>query len=79
MPVLVKIQETSSAEPSTGSWVKEVRIQAGMTRKELAEIVGVHEKTVQSWEEGKTKPRQAKQQVLARLMAEDGGENSASL
>ncbi|MDE2844970.1 MAG: helix-turn-helix transcriptional regulator [Chloroflexota bacterium] len=73
VPILVKIQEVSSTEPPISSWVKQVRIQAGLTRKGLAETVGVHEKTVQSWEEGKTKPRQVKRQLLAKLMAEDPG------
>ena len=70
MPILVEFQEGSSSEPPISSWVKEVRIKSGFTRRQLAEMVGVHEKTVESWEIGKTVPRQAKQQMLASLTSE---------
>lgn len=70
MPILVEFQEGSSSELPISSWVKEVRIKSGFTRRQLAEMVGVHEKTVESWEIGKTVPRQAKQQMLASLTSE---------
>ena len=71
MPILVEFQEVSSSEPPISSWVEEVRIKSGSTRKQLAEMVGVHEKTVQSWEMGKTVPRRAKRQLLASLTSEE--------
>ncbi len=71
MPILVEFLEVSRSEPPISSWVKEVRIKSGFTRKQLAEMVGVHEKTVQSWEIGKTVPGRAKQQMLASLTSED--------
>lgn len=69
-PVLVEFQNASISEPPTGSWVREVRLKSGLTRKELAEVVGVHEKTVQSWEDGKSTPRRDKHLTLAQLLSE---------
>ena len=71
MPILVEFREVIHSKKSISSWVKEVRNKSGMTRKELGAIVGVHEKTVQSWENGRTAPSREKRQMLASITSED--------
>ena len=43
------------------------RIDAGYTQKEVAEIVGVTEATIISWETGKTSPKMEYSQKLSEL------------
>ena len=43
------------------------RINAGYTQKEVAEIVGVSEKTVIDWEAGRTTLKMEKAQILSEL------------
>ena len=70
-PILVRLMDLSGSQSSTGSWVRQMRIKSGMTKRELAELVGVHEKTVHSWEDGKTTPRRSKLRALSQIMGED--------
>lgn len=70
-PILVRFMDLSGSQSSTGYWVRQMRIKSGMTKKELAELVGVHEKTVHSWEDGKTTPRRSKLRALSQIMGED--------
>jgi len=53
--------------------IKELRKRTGMTQGQLAEMVGVHVRTVQVWESGGAIP-ETKHAILRRLM---GGELSA--
>lgn len=39
-----------------GKFIAETRNQAGMTQKELADIIGVSDKTISKWETGKSMP-----------------------
>ena len=43
------------------------REQSGYTQKELAKVVGVNEKTVVSWETGKTAPSMENAQKLSEV------------
>ena len=43
------------------------RIQAGYSQAEVAEILGCSDKTIVSWETGKTAPKMEKAQELRRL------------
>lgn len=43
------------------------RVNAGYTQREVAEIIGVNEKSVIDWEAGRTTPRMDKAQKLSEL------------
>ena len=43
------------------------RVQNGYTQKEASELVGVSEKTLVSWESGKTAPNMEKAQKLSEV------------
>ena len=43
------------------------RVNAGYTQKEVAEIVGVSEKTIIDWEAGRTAIKMEKAQILSEL------------
>lgn len=43
-------------EKETGNFIAEVRKQKNMTQRDLAEIVGVSDKTISKWETGKSLP-----------------------
>ena len=36
----------------TGNFIKELRKEKGLTQKELAEIIGLSDKTISKWETG---------------------------
>ena len=43
------------------------RVQNGYTQKEVSDLIGVSEKTLVSWESGKTSPNMEKAQKLSEL------------
>lgn len=43
------------------------RLQAGYTQKEVANLIGVSEKTIVDWEAGHTAPKMEKAQKLSEL------------
>ncbi len=55
--------------------IKDLRLKLGVTQRELAEMVGVSEKTVQNWEYGKPIPT-TKHQILRAIQSGGGGECS---
>ncbi len=64
IPVLVEFRDAPDYESRRSSWIRDKRLATGLSQKELAESLGVHEKTVQSWENGKTTPQSSNQQRL---------------
>lgn len=48
--------------------IKDLRLKLGVTQRELAEMVGVSEKTVQNWEYGKPIPT-TKHQILRTIQS----------
>lgn len=59
--------------------IKEIRAKLGVSQEKLAEMVGVHHRTIQNWESG-TKIPNSKSTILRGLLAKDeqtyfGGEN----
>ena len=58
-----------SADAATfGDRVTGAREARGMTRRELADRLGVHVKTLESWEEDRADPRANKLQMLAGVL-----------
>lgn len=47
--------------------VKEIRDFAGLTQKEFAEVTKISVKTIQNWEQGRTKPSLQDVQYLINL------------
>lgn len=43
-------------EKATGNFIAEIRKQKNMTQKDLAEVIGVSDKTISKWETGKSLP-----------------------
>lgn len=43
------------------------RVQAGYSQKELADLIGVSDKTVNFWETGRTAPNMDKAQLLSEV------------
>ena len=52
----------------SGLDIKDLRLKLGVTQRELAEMVGVSEKTVQNWEYGKPIPT-TKHQILRTIQS----------
>lgn len=46
----------SMNEKETGQFIAEIRKQKNMTQRELAEQIGVSDKTISKWETGKSIP-----------------------
>lgn len=61
VPIPVKIQFNSKT-------IKSLRNQIGATQSELANLVGVSPRTVESWESDRTEPNRSAQKLLALLM-----------
>lgn len=36
--------------------IKEARTKAGLTQKEMSELFGIPKRTIENWEEGKSRP-----------------------
>jgi transcriptional regulator with XRE-family HTH domain len=51
--------EGMATEPAIGTKIKRARERKRWTQKQLAEAVGVSQKTIDNWEHGHTKPRSA--------------------
>ena len=49
--------ETMAAEPAIGTKIKRARERMRWTQKRLADEVGVSQKTVDNWENGRTSPK----------------------
>lgn len=47
--------------------IKAARINAGLTQKELAKIIGVSNLTISSWETGKTEPTVSQLKKIAEV------------
>ncbi len=45
-------------------WISANRKSRGMSREKLAEVVGVTDRTILNWEQGKTMPKADKMRVL---------------
>lgn len=65
------IHVVSAVPISTGSRLKELMKEKGMTQKELAEICGTHEKTVSQWVNDSCKIRKANIELLAKALDVD--------
>ena len=65
------IHVVSAVPISTGSRLKELIKEKGMTQKELAEICGTHEKTVSQWVNDSCKIRKANIELLAKALDVD--------
>lgn len=65
------IHVISAVPISTGSRLKELMKEKGMTQKELAEICGTHEKTVSQWVNDSCKIRKANIELLAKALDVD--------
>lgn len=65
------IHVVSAVPISTGSRLKELMKEKGMTQKELAEICGTHEKTVSQWVNDSCKIRKANIKLLAKALDVD--------
>ena len=65
------IDVVSAVPISTGSRLKELMKEKGMTQKELAEICGTHEKTVSQWVNDSCKIRKANIELLAKALDVD--------
>ncbi len=48
--------------------IQKARIFRGLTKREVAKYLGVHEKTIREWEQGKRKPRGNYLEVLKKLL-----------
>lgn len=53
---------------SIGTNIKRYREQAGMTQAELANKMGISDKTISSWEIDRTEPKMGKVEQLARVL-----------
>lgn len=69
--VITIIHVVSVVPISTGSRLKELMKEKGMTQKELAEICGTHEKTVSQWVNDSCKIRKANIKLLAKALDVD--------
>lgn len=69
--VIVMIHVVSAVPISTGSRLKKLMKEKGMTQKELAEICGTHEKTVSQWVNDGCKIRKANIELLAKALDVD--------
>ena len=69
--VIIMIHVISAVPISTGSRLKELMKEKGMTQKELAEICGTHEKTVSQWVNDSCKIRKANIKLLAKALDVD--------
>lgn len=51
-----------------GMTIKEARTKAGLTQKEMAEMFGIPKRTIENWEEGKSRPAEwAASLLIAKL------------
>jgi transcriptional regulator with XRE-family HTH domain len=57
-----------------GDNIKKIRISRGLTQAQLADRVGVSEKTVSSWEVNRTEPKSALYVPIANVLNCDIGE-----
>ena len=68
IPILVRFlvgfNDARSSNTKTGFWIREKRLALGISQLQLAKRIGVHEKTVQAWENGKSSPRPYNRQLL---------------
>ena len=64
IPVLVEFRDAPDNESRRNSWIRDKRLATGLSQRELADSLGVHEKTVQSWEKGESSPRPYNRQLL---------------
>lgn len=52
---------------SIGENIKNIRIEAGMEQKELAELLHISNKTVSSWECGRTEPKIGMIEAMSKI------------
>ena len=68
IPILVRFlvgfNDARSSNTKTGFWIREKRLALGISQLQLAKRIGVHEKTVQAWENGESSPRPYNRQLL---------------
>lgn len=50
----------------TGPMVAELRAAAGLTQRETAQVLGVHEQTIREWEKGRKQPRGLSYKAILR-------------
>jgi transcriptional regulator with XRE-family HTH domain len=61
----------------TGKQIKEARIQAGLTQKEVADRLSVSQPTITNWEQGRTVPSAEKAKALTKFLDLPGSGPSA--
>jgi transcriptional regulator with XRE-family HTH domain len=49
--------EGMATEPAIGTRIKRARERKRWTQKQLAELIGVSQKTIDNWENGRTEPK----------------------
>jgi transcriptional regulator with XRE-family HTH domain len=60
--------------PDVPKQIRELRIEKYLTQAEVAELVGVTEDAVASWESGRRRPRFRHQRKLAEVLGRQPGE-----
>lgn len=71
MPIITPVKRPSGI---SGPNLRAVREQYGMSRNELARLVGRTAGTVGRWEAGSLTPRPAERRLLAGILAKDVGD-----
>lgn len=59
-----------------GQWVKAKRNEMGLTRRALANLIGMDQRTISTWERGKNQPDNYARDQLKRLFGELPDEQS---
>ncbi len=55
--------------------LKQRRIDKGLSRKALGDLVGVSPRTIERWEQGRSKPHKPAQKLIDQILAKnDEGE-----
>ena len=58
-------------QPTTGQWIKALRILCGYEQSELAKLVGVKQAAISKWENNSNKPEAKYIEKLAEALHQD--------
>ncbi|MEV4235256.1 helix-turn-helix domain-containing protein [Nocardia sp. NPDC049737] len=64
--------DDSHSDAARGAWIKALRLERGMTQKQLAQAVGLTNSALSTIESGKSKPRLGNFQRICRALGLDG-------
>ena len=68
IPIRVEFKDTLCPNSATRPWFRERRLALGISQSKLAKLAGVHVKSVQAWESGRSAPRFNRRLLLGRLL-----------